>query len=78
MYRPFTFKKHKQYKPGQLITILNKVYRVCALREESRSFSACIFCDAKIECNHGNVAACMYSMPYECYLKLVEPKSQGV
>ena len=76
MYRPF--KKHKQYKPGQLITILNKVYRVCALHEELRSFSACTYCEAKIECRPSNIAACIHSMPYECYLKLVEPKSQGV
>jgi hypothetical protein len=68
----------KQYKPGQLITICHNVYRVCALSKESEHLTACTFCDASTKCAHGGIKVCMYLMPYECYLKLVKPKSQGV
>lgn len=54
----------KKYKPGQLVTIDNRVYRVC---KESHLNWACTQCDF-VTCFSG----CIYAIGFRCYFKLVK------
>lgn len=60
------------YKPGQLLTINGRVYRV----KRRPKLYACSFCDAHNECLKlpYNGILCT-GTPYYCYLQLVVPKS---
>ena len=66
--------KIKMYKPGQLLTIDGKVYRV--KRKENSWRYVCALCDAKNKCfrQPSNEIMCK-STPPDCYLQLVKPKS---
>lgn len=54
----------KKYKPGQLVTIDNRVYRVC---KESNFNWACTQCDC-ITCFN----ECVDVIGLRCYLKLIK------
>lgn len=63
----------KMYKPGQLLTIRGRVYRV---KRAKHYMNTCHMCDAGYEC----LALCDGSIlctgtPGDCYLQLVKPKS---
>lgn len=61
--------KIKMYKPGQLLTINGKVYRV---KRVKRDEWPCQVCDAWNEC--WDTMVCMHTRS-DCYLQLVTPKS---
>lgn len=65
----------KMYKPGQLLTIDGKVYRVKRIKHYHLT---CIICDARQLCFKGfrdRLRSLCYGTPANCYLQLVVPKS---
>lgn len=60
-------KKIKMYKPGQLLTINHKVYRI---KRTTSILETCKFCDIR---NDGSILC--KNVPVDCYLQLVKPKS---
>lgn len=71
--------KIKMYKPGQLLTINGKVYRI--KRKKGLWAGICIPCDARKECFElyrrtpsRDDILCHGTTP-DCYLQLVTPKS---
>ena len=70
----------KMYKPGQLLTIGGKVYRI---KREKGWAGICIPCDARKECfglyrrtPSSDDILCHGTTP-DCYLQLVKPKSSN-
>ena len=63
--------KIKMYKPGQLLTIRGRVYRVKRAKHYSE---VCGLCDARYICFKLYKALCIHTPPI-CYLQLVVPKS---
>lgn len=60
---------HKHYKPGQLITVCGKVFRVC----KTTLYSPCFECDGEDSLICDKVV-CLEHLPYDCYLKLIKHK----
>lgn len=65
--------KTKMYKPGQLLTINHRKYRV----KRARSCTGvCHYCDAHDECLALDVGTILcVAAPADCYLQLIKPKS---
>ena len=59
----------KKYKPGQLVTIDNQVYRVC--KAESY-ISPCSICSRYIGACIFHEIGCTYAIGLRCYLKLIK------
>ena len=68
-------KVKKKYKPGQLLTINGKVYRV----KRAKQFQIpCLICNAKSKCildGYEIMVILCTNAPADCYLQLVKPKS---
>ena len=63
----------RRYKPGQLLTINHKVYRV---KRKEHNRCACLSCDARKECFDLDVFDLLcYDTQVDCYLQLVTPNS---
>lgn len=59
----------KKYKPGQLVTINNKVYRIVKLSY----VIPCNHCDARSECfKQCFYKYCTHTVGVYCYFKLVQ------
>ena len=59
------------YKPGQLLTIDGKVYRV----KRKHYWYSCFFCDARRICFTLDTCDILCkNAPCDCYLQLVTPK----
>lgn len=56
----------KKYKPGQLVTIKNRVYRIC----KTNYICACVKCDAYNLCHYSDCG--FVSICINTYLKLVK------
>ena len=59
----------KKYKPGQLVTIYNQVYRVC--KAESY-ISPCSICSRSIGMCKFHEIGCKYAIGFRGYLKLIK------
>lgn len=73
--------KVKMYKPGQLVTINGKVYRIKRAKRHEKEFprsfewETCYVCDAYNECFVlGTDTILCTGIPANCYLQLVRPK----
>lgn len=65
----------KKYKPGQLLTINCKIYRV---KRAKRYQIPCLICNANSICTHdgyNTIALVCLNAPGDCYLQPVIPKS---
>lgn len=62
------------YKPGQLLTINHKVYRV---KHTTNVLIVCKFCDARETCFTLCAGVLCKNVPYDCYLQLIKPKSSN-
>lgn len=67
--------KTKMYKPGQLLTIDGKVYRI----KRNKSYHlTCTMCNARQLClksgREDRLRLLFYAIPINCYLQLVKPK----
>lgn len=61
------------WKPGQIVTIRSKKYRITKYHEYS-----CDYCDhSDTPDSHQPCRTCLYDrrMPYDCYPKEIKPKS---
>lgn len=67
-----TRKKYKRYKPGQLLTINRKVYRVT--KNTDSMYCCSLHCDLysrkRGPCSQG--FRCFGCVPINCYLKLIK------
>lgn len=62
-------KKQKSLKPGQLVTVENRVYRIT----KSSLGLPCLICDCTPCCPIMNVMICFRLLiPHNCYLKLIK------
>lgn len=62
-------KKQKPLKPGQLVTVENRVYRIT----KSSLNYPCVICDCKTCHTTMTMTECFrLSIPYNCHLKLVK------
>lgn len=65
--------KTKNYKPGQLLTLEGRVYRV--KRKKRLHMDTCYLCDAYYACLRQWIETPLcYGTPTDCYLQLVVPK----
>lgn len=60
------------YKPGQLLTIRGKVYRVKRKEEGINPCHACHVAGECFELSDGSILC--IGTPWDCYLQLVKPK----
>jgi hypothetical protein len=74
-------KNKKIYKPGQLLTINGKVYRIKRAKRYEKEFprsfewETCYMCDVYNEClRSGTDTILCKGIPSNCYLQLVIPK----
>lgn len=58
----------KKYKPGQLLTICNNVFRIVKNRS---AFTDCYMCDLYLPGQKDWCKYCIYNLRY-CYFKLVK------
>lgn len=59
---------HKRYKPGQLITIDNCVFRI---RKNTSCFTDCYMCNLGLHQQSGWCSYCVNNLP-NCYFELVK------
>lgn len=59
---------HKNYKPGQLVTINHRVFRIV---KNKSAFTDCYMCDLNLHEQEGLCKYCLYNLHW-CYFKLVK------
>ena len=63
-----THKRYKQYKPGQLVTINHRVFRIV---KNKSAFTDCYMCDLNLHEQENWCKYCLYNLHW-CYFKLIK------